>query len=203
MADEFEACSVDICNSPAFAKGYCGSHYMRMRRHGDPLAGRTPEGEPLRFVHEVAIHHTGTDCLTWPFGKIAAGYGTVRVDGKILYTHRYICELVRGAPPTPEHEAAHSCGKGHESCISPIHLDWKTPAQNQADRIDHGTHARGERHVGAKLTEAAVREIIALRGIETQIKLAERFGVSPASIAGIHSGRNWSWVSEEDKGKAA
>lgn len=193
----FKTCSVPDCSRPNFANGYCNAHYKRLRRHGDPLCGRTPEGEPLRFIHEVALKHTSNDCLIWPFSKDGHGYGTVRV-GKHVGAHRYICELVHGEPPTPEHEASHSCGKGHEACISPIHLDWKTTMQNQADRLVHGTHNRGERNGHAKLTEADVREILALKGVELQRKLAEKFGVSGQAISQIHIGKKWAWLSEEN-----
>lgn len=196
MADN-SICSAPACGKPRRAKGYCRAHYHRLMKHGDPLGGGTSPGELLRFINEVAMHHAGEECLTWPFGKDGDGYGMVRVDGKTVAAHRYICELVHGPPPTPEHQAAHTCGNGHEGCVSPVHLLWKTPAENQADRLVHGTHNRGERHGGAKLTEAAVREILAMKGKETQINLAERFRVSPTLICSIQTGHRWSWLSEE------
>ncbi|TBG78631.1 hypothetical protein ELG76_04245 [Rhizobium leguminosarum] len=192
-------CSISDCGKPHSVKGYCFMHYKRFRTHGDPLGGRTPNGEPLRFVHEVALHHTGDDCLTWPFGKLRNGYCMVRVDGKMVYTHRYVCELVHGAPPTPEHHAAHSCGKGDEGCIAPEHLDWKTCAENQADRLGHGTSNRGERHGQAKITEAEAREILSMKGIQTPREIAERLDVSPQTICDIHAGRRWAWLSEGAK----
>ncbi len=196
-------CSVPACDKPHYSKGYCSSHYQRFCRYGDPLGGVTSPGEPLRFINEVALHHAGGECLIWPFGKNRDGYGNFWVDGKHVGAHRYICELVHGAPPTPKHEAAHSCGRGHEACISPIHLDWKTRTNNQADRLEHGTHNRGELSGKAKLTEADVREILALKGIEKQRDLAKRFGVSSGAIAGIHHGRRWAWLSEDAKEIAA
>jgi hypothetical protein len=102
---------------------------------------------------------------------------------------------VNGPPPTPEHEAAHSCGKGHEGCIAPGHLEWKTPAENTADRLVHGTHSRGERSYWAKLTEADVREILAMKGIIPQRKLAVRFGVTHQTIYKILRRQIWAWVS--------
>jgi hypothetical protein len=149
----------------------------------------------LRFVREVALLHTGNECLTWPFGKNNKGYGKIWVDGKKAIVSRYVCELAHGAPPTPEHEAAHCCGKGHEACISPIHLVWKTPVDNQADRVVHDTHRRGERYANAKLTEAEVRLILSLKGAEPQCKLAERFGISRQLVGLIHAGRRWAWLS--------
>jgi hypothetical protein len=150
----------------------------------------------MRFVNEVAMRHTSNDCLTWPYAKNSKGYGSLCVDGKMVRTHRYVCELLHGAPPTPEHEAAHSCGKGHLGCIAPGHLSWKTRVENMADKLVHGSHNRGERHNLVKLTEAAVREIISLRGEETQSRLAERFGVAQQTIAHIYAGRNWAWLNK-------
>lgn len=50
-----------------------------------------------------------------------------------------MCQKAHGDPPSPKHDAAHSCGRGHEGCVNPNHLSWKTKKQNQADRITHGT----------------------------------------------------------------
>jgi hypothetical protein len=163
-------------------------------RHGDPLGGRVPYGEPMRWIHEVALLHTAEGCLPWPFGKSANGYGVVKVGGETVLVHRYVCELAHGAAPTPGHEAAHSCGKGHEGCTAPGHLEWKTPTQNQADRLEHGTHSRGERSARAKLTEDDVRIIISLKGAETRVSLAARFGVSQQAIYRIQIGRTWAWL---------
>lgn len=183
-----------ICGKPARTKGYCNAHYTRLRRHGDPLGGRTSPGEPIRFVHEVALHHTGGGCLKWPFGKNKDGYGQLWIDGKLAVASRYVCKLVRGAPPTPDHEAAHSCGKGHEACIAPGHMSWKTNVENQSDRLEHGTHTRGERSVHAKLTQATVIEILTMKGIESQRVIAARFGVAPQTVSSIQRGKSWAWV---------
>ncbi|MBX5089334.1 hypothetical protein [Rhizobium lentis] len=188
-------CSIPDCGKPHHCKGYCDAHYTRLRRHGDPLSGRTPDGEATRWVHEVALLHTSDDCLKWPFGK--NGYARVRIDGKKVIANRYVCELAHGAPPSAEHEAAHSCGKGHEACISPGHLSWKTHKENMADRLVHGTLRRGERHGCAKLTENDARMILALKDEIPRRKLAEKYGVSRGTIGNIHAGRGWTFLSKE------
>ncbi|QIG72944.1 HNH endonuclease protein [Rhizobium phage RHph_N3_2] len=187
-------CSIQNCGKPSRKKGYCPAHYWRFRQHGDPLGGRTPVGAPMRFIREVAMHHYGDECLTWPFGRISDGYGQVRVDNKTLIASRYICELAHGAPPTPKHEAAHNCGKGHLGCVSPNHLEWKTAVANKADKLIHGTITRGERNGRAKLTEDEVRTILSLKGEMSQRKLAERFSVSKSLISLILLGRSWAEV---------
>lgn len=187
-------CSIPDCGRHHHAKGFCKNHHHRLLKHGDPLGGVTPNGEPMRWIHEVAMRHIGGACLAWPYAK-GAGYGKISINGKLVLASRYICELLHGAPPTPNHEAAHSCGNGHESCVSPGHLSWKTRAENEADKLVHGTVGRGERNPSAKLTEDDVRKIISLKGEVKQRKLAEMYGVSKKHIGDIHTARRWSWLS--------
>jgi hypothetical protein len=150
----------------------------------------------MRWIHGFALHHDSDECLIWPFCKSSKGYGRIWNAGKEVVVSRYVCELVHGSPPTPEHEAAHSCGNGDEGCVSPSHLSWKTSAGNAADKLSHGTHIRGERHASAKLTENEALAIMALKGADTQRNLAERFGVSRQAISKIHTGHNWAWLQE-------
>lgn len=37
MADS-KLCCIEGCGNPACKRGYCNAHYIRLRRHGDPLA---------------------------------------------------------------------------------------------------------------------------------------------------------------------
>jgi hypothetical protein len=69
------------------------------------------------------------------------------------------------------------------------HLRWATVAENQADRVAHGTDNRGERCAATKLAAAQVIEI--LRSDERGIDLAARFGVSPQNITTIRKRRTW------------
>jgi len=188
-------CSIPDCGKAVHRRGLCNAHYKRLLRHGDPLGGGTAWGEPARFLNG-ALAYTGTDCLLWPYGRSSTGAGMIGLDGRMQLVSRIVCAKTHGPPPTPEHHAAHSCGKGDLGCISPTHLDWKTPAENEADKLMHGTMARGERHGAAKLTEANVHEIRSLQGAMTQIEIGEMFGVSAVAIGDIHAGRNWGWLEE-------
>jgi hypothetical protein len=196
-------CTIDLCDNPAHGRGYCNKHWLRWWRNGDPLRASksresvTSRGEPMRWVHEVALRHIGDECLTWPFNRSGSVYGQIKVDGKKIPASRYVCTLVNGAPPTPGHYACHSCGKGHEGCVAPGHLNWKTPKENQADRLQHGTHTRGERNANAKITDDEARMILALKGAVPQMELAARFRVARRTIGDIHARRKWVWLSEE------
>jgi hypothetical protein len=97
--------------------------------------------------------------------------------------------LTAGPPPSPDHEAAHSCGRGHEGCVNPKHLRWATHKENQADKEGHGTILRGEQHPAAKLSEADVLEIRA--SSDTIANLAAQFDVTPRNIRHIKQHTSW------------
>lgn len=193
-AGDITMCSVAGCDKPSLARGWCNAHWKRWRRHGYPEGGQTDRGEPRRFLDAVALVYDGHDCLIWPFARNGYGYGLIRDGGAMVLVPRLICEAVHGPPPTPKHEAAHSCGKGHEGCVAKRHLRWATRVENFADKIVHGTIVRGEWHTSAKLTEADVRAIRALEGTASQRALAKRFGVSQRTVGQIQRREHWAWL---------
>lgn len=154
-------------------------------------------GEAQRFYREVVLtDERGPDdpCLIWPYSTNPDGYGQVAVDGRLRLVSRLVCEEIHGAPPAPDDHAAHSCGCGQHGCVTKSHLDWKTRALNEADKVAHGTDNRGERHGMHKLTEPEAREILRLEGKESATSLGRRFGVSEAAVRLIHKRKNWAWL---------
>lgn len=186
-------CSIPDCGKPNFARGWCGAHWARWRKYGDPTGGGPTRGYAQNYFREVVLTYDGDECLIWPFGRIN-GYGHVRINGQPHLVHRLTCEEVHGPPPTPMHEAAHSCGKGKQGCVTKGHLDWKTHVENEADKIGHGTHSKGEMNGSAKLTEPEVRQIMALKGVMLQREIAGLFGVMPDTVGAIHRRERWAWL---------
>jgi hypothetical protein len=156
----------------------------------------TKRGVVQEFYQTVVLQYEGDDCLIWPYSRGDSGYGQIRIKGKLRSVSRLVCEEANGPPPTPLHEGAHSCGNGHLACVSKRHLSWKSKVENEADKRVLDTHPRGERHVLAKLSEPQVREILSLRGVESQPSIATRFGVSPQLVCNIQKGRAWAWLQE-------
>ena len=152
---------------------------------------RASRGEPLRFLTEEVLSHTGDECLEWPYARTADGYGQIVRGGVRVYVHRIVCEAVHGAPPTPKHETAHSCG--NRPCCSPQHVSWKTCKENNADKIAHGTYRLGEHTSNAKLTEQDVLHIRALKGMRHR-EIAARFGITRESAGRIIRGGSWGWL---------
>lgn len=196
MAALFKPCSVETCkgnanHSAKGARGYCHKHYRRWQRHGSAMGGGTEYGEPDRFIAEVANHWASDECLIWPYSRNNRGYGQISRGGRPKLVHRIVCEVAHGSPP-PDHQAAHSCGKGHEGCVNPRHLRWATTSENMLDRTSHGTDNRGERQGSSKLTKD---DVLAIRASNARVTdLARSYGVSPSTICGIQSGRTWAWL---------
>ncbi len=126
------------------------------------------------------VRYKGNDCLPWPYAiNSEKGYGQVQFRGKVWKAHRLMCFLAHGEPPTPKHQTAHECGRGHLACTNPRHLSWKTNSENQKDRARHGTKSNGP---GSSLTRRQIRRVRALRYIKPQRVLAEELGVKPGCI---------------------
>ncbi len=193
-----KVCKARHCESVAVAKGLCKRHWHKARRYGSPEGGaKWRRGESLAWLL-AHVEYDGDDCLTWPFTISRSGYGVIYIDGKQRQAHREICARAHGPAPSEDHQAAHRCGRGHEACVNQRHLRWATPAENQADRITHGTSSRGEGNGCAKLTSPEVSRIRArLSRGETQTKIARDYDVSLSTIHLIKTGRNWRWLKEK------
>jgi hypothetical protein len=68
----------------------------------------------------------------------AKGYSHVTLDGRSRPVHQLVLEAFVGARPTPKHESRHL--DGDSSNNRPGNLEWSTHAENNRDRVRHGTH---------------------------------------------------------------
>jgi hypothetical protein len=135
-------------------------------------------GRSYRWLMEH-VSHQGDACLIWPFGRDRRiNRGSLGYKGTRYWAHRLMCEMAHGAPPTPKHQAAHNCGKGHYCCVNPRHLEWKTNTQNQLDRAVNGNALRNPHGPGGALSDEQKAGIMALKGKMPQTKIAAKFGVS-------------------------
>lgn len=193
-----QICSVFSCDRPVLAVGLCAAHRYRLRKFGSvmadvPIAAKASNGELLKFIRDHR-DYDGRDCLIWPYGKSPSGRGVVRFRGVQTSAPRVMCIEAHGEPPTPEHEAAHNCGMGHEGCIHPGHLRWATAVENRSDMHAHGTSLVGDRHPMSVLDKGAVREIRRSfdRRRDTYSSVADRYGVDSTTIGKIIRHETWS-----------
>lgn len=188
-------CTVEGCDTRVQGRGYCLKHYKKFRKYGDPLESKkASNGELYRFLTDVAMKFEGEECLKWPYAA-SHGRGRLTIPGsRDVVASRYLCELVYGPAPTPEHHAAHSCGKGDDGCVNPKHLRWASPSENEQDKVTHGTSNRGERCGSNKLTEKQVLEIRELAKTMRPCQLAKMFPVTESGIRSIRDRKTWAWL---------
>lgn len=145
------------------------------------------------------VGHRGDDCLLWPFSCCTPGYGAFMFEKKMHLAHRFMCEQTHGPAPGDGYHAAHSCG--NRRCVNPGHISWKTRRENQLDRRTHGTNNKTRR----KITQRQADQIKALKGLETGVETAARYGITESNVRLIQDGKTWTgtgklhlWTAEED-----
>lgn len=135
-------CAVDSCSNPHLAKGYCNVHYLRWKRHGDPLReapGRGGYRIPLadRFASKVSPLPEDDGCQEW-LGATARGYGVIGSgghDGRNLLAHRLALTL--SGVEVPDHLfVLHRCD--NPRCVRVSHLFVGTNTDNMRDMVAKG-----------------------------------------------------------------
>lgn len=84
------------------------------------------------------------------------GYLKIKVNyGRDAYVHRLVCEAYHGSCP-PGKQCRHL--DGDRANNKPNNLVWATKAENEVDKIIHGTLQEGVKHHKSMLTENQVIE---------------------------------------------
>ena len=126
-------------------------------------------------------------------GDNGTGYETCQLGrGSIAYVHRLVLGAFAGNCPSGM-QCRHLNGDRRDNRLA--NLAWGTRLENAADKVLHGTTARGERNSTSELTDAAVRKMRRLRSAGfTYTALGARFGVhkSTARLACLRE--TWSHV---------
>lgn len=153
---------------------------------------RAPYGKSMREFVRLQAQETD-DCVLWPYAADKHGYGRIKVGSHTTLVTRLSCAMAHGQPPTPKHQAAHSCHT--PACFNPRHLRWATPAENAADKVNDGTSRRGVPKWNSKVTADDVRLIRyqVAKGTPQSV-FAKHFGLSSGAVSNIVSGKDWSWL---------
>ena len=100
--------------------------------------------------------------------------------------HRLVAQAFLGDPPE-DRIVAHLSGNREDNRL--VNLAYKTPSENESDKVRHGTSLHGARNHNAKLTDCDVAAIrAALAAGEMQTLIARRFSVSPSLVCKIKKG---------------
>ena len=124
-------CSVEDCEKPTLARGWCGMHWARWRRNGDPLITQTPN----RVTGDLATRFWAkvdktADCWLWTDVPVG-GYAKMFVKDGPKMAHHVSYELNIG--PIPERSwVQHACE--NNLCVRPDHLRL-IPRQEHAEYV--------------------------------------------------------------------
>lgn len=186
-----KTCCVEKCGrtrKPS-GRGYCDTHYRVILRGEDPSEYSIRPRNALLAWLEDHKNCFNDECLIWPFGRTAKGYGQIAFRGRKTSAHRVMCWLSHGPPNCEAMQAAHSCGMGHKGCVNPRHLSWKTAKENHQDKVRHGTNPAGERQGSAKFSNKEASAIF--RDPRAHQQIADHYGVSRATISRIKAGQTY------------
>lgn len=138
-----------------------------------------------RFWRKVDKTHP-TGCWPWEASLGGSrGYGQFELKGKTPRAHRVAWVISYGEIPAGLF-VLHKCD--NRLCCNPSHLFLGTAHDNTQDMMKKGRH----RITNHKLTEFDVSEIrLRLCAGERQCDLVREFGVSPAAICMVSSGKSW------------
>lgn len=116
-------CSIDQCESPQHARGWCKVHYARWCRTGTPHPSPRSAGSRVDRLWRF-IQRSPSGCWEWVGRRDVKGYGRCG-DGR--WAHRAIYELL--VEPIPQGLTIdHLCF--NPGCVNPAHLEPVTRAEN-------------------------------------------------------------------------
>lgn len=111
----------------------------------------------------------------------------------VSYIHRLIAVVWLPPQPSPLHEIDHI--DEDRSNNTPGNLRWLTKLQNSKEWLRrHPEKLRGSGNAAARLTEADITGIRALRGRLTGREVGDLFSVHPSTIYCVWHGRTWRHV---------
>ncbi len=112
-----------------------------------------------------------------------------------IQVHRVVATAFISDPPSSYHQVNHINGvkTDNRAC----NLEWVTPSENTRHAIKTGLIKKrfGSKVGGSVLNEGDVINLLKrINSGERQCDLSREFGISPASICDITSGRTWAWL---------
>ncbi len=193
-----QLCTVEGCQKPRRARGWCHTHNKRWQVHGDPHHVAFLVGSSLEEKFWFKVDKRDRDeCWEWQGGLDRDGYGSLQYDR----THRISWAIHYGEVPTGRW-VLHHCD--NRRCVNPQHLFLGDAVTNNADMVSKRRHHHGSRHYARKIDEVVAAEIkTLLHGGVSASQVASSLGVSRALVKGIQRGKNWKHVAPaEDYGRS-
>jgi hypothetical protein len=126
----------------------------------------------------------------------------LRQDGreKQMLVHQAVLIAFVGPAPSALHEGAHGDGIRTNAALS--NLRWATHAENEADKVLHGTRIEGETHPSSTKSDIEAAEILRLRELGLSFsEISGSVGYSKAHACRIANGQRRKAVLEKFGGR--
>ena len=195
-------CTVNDCPKNATARGWCGTHYTRWRKYGDPNFTRI-RSKLLTLSETVSAELSKavtveSGCLLVKPNSVY-GYRYVGFGGKVRRLHRMVLENELGFELYPDQMACHRCD--NRRCVNIEHLYLGDAQSNVDDMIGAGSNysfevLRGNSSPNSKLIESDVLTIRAFYGANflTKTDLSDVFDVSELTISDVINRKTWKHI---------
>jgi hypothetical protein len=150
--------------------------------------------DPVYRFHESYVPEPNSGCWLWLGSQRGSmGYGSIKIKGKNVVSHRYSWEIHYGEIPYLS-LVCHTCD--NPACVNPSHLFLGSHKDNRADMFKKGrqnckgpTTLKGESNPSAKLSQLQADEI---RKSGMKINdLTKKYGVSRSTVFRIRNGKLW------------
>ena len=138
-------CSIGGCTGKTLARTWCGVHYRRWQRLGDPLATltRASPGTPVKQRLQNGIKILESGCWVWTKGLNVSGYGMIQISGAGVLAHRAAYTEWVGIIPDGLF-VLHKCD--NPPCINPEHLTTGTQDDNMKQMAARGRGRKAAQH---------------------------------------------------------
>lgn len=201
-------CSIDGCDKPVKARGWCAAHYKAWEKYGDPLVNKARRA----VITPCGVTGCGkaaqTRGLCPPHYKALLRHGdpTIRKNNSVRkpcaaegcenLTTRTYCNAhetrqrrygdANFRPPKVGDSACRVEGCGEAAAVGDLCMS------HHRRKLRHGDHLGGR----PALSKAQIEFIQANRGKMPPLELADQVGTTGRTVIAVQAGRNWGWLRE-------